>query len=100
MVTDVTLAQMAYRESYSQIGHQIGFPMSSKRDQQSSSLGGTNVGHHDFSVSGIVVTPYDVRNSEEYQASYGDYIRRLIAETRKAESDPVWDHPDAKNWRF
>lgn len=74
--------------------------MSSKRDQQSSSLSGANARHHDFSVSGIAETPCAVRNSEDYQISYGDYIRRLIAEMRKSASDPLWDHPDAKNWRF
>ncbi len=74
--------------------------MPSKRDQQLWGLGGRNAGNYDFSVSGIAATPYNVRASADYQTSYGDYIRSLLAEMRQSASDPLWDHRDAKNWRF
>ena len=56
--------------------------MSSKRGERSWSLGGQRWGKYDFTVSGIIATPREIRNSEEYAAAYSAYLRCRIAEMK------------------
>ena len=55
--------------------------MSSRRGPNSWSLGDQSSGY-DFSLTGIMATPREVRNSPEYATAYENYVRCRIAKMK------------------